>query len=489
MVILEKSIIAKALVALVLVGLLAGVYLAFVLRAPAEEATQAAAPPQPTQPTGGNVYYVSPNGSDSNPGTFEQPWASPGYASKQLKPGDTLVILGGRYVLSQYYDDMITPPSGTPDAWIVIKGEEGNTPVLAGRNNLLAAIDLSNVSYVKIENLEITSDNGALFREGVNALGGPVSNVILKDLHIHHVDEMGMDIADAQNLQIINCNIHHCGFGCIGGPAGSHGGWKNVVITGCTLSYSGHYYQGGPGPSPYDRPDGFGIEPSEGPIEISYTLVEHNRGDGIDSKAANTYVHHCVVANNFADGIKLWGDGSKIENCLVYGRGDGDPTITPWAAVVIDCETSGASFEIINVTVHDYLGGNYPVYVQYGSSVPISLTVRNTIIAGNDSPIYFEKCVSLTFDHNLVYIPNSDVQVIANGRTYSAAQLAELGASNIYGDPLFASPAWGAKGDYTLLPGSPAVDAGTSEGAPTTDLAGNTRPMGQGWDLGAYECA
>jgi len=73
----------------------------------------------------GNVYYVSPKGSNSNPGTLEKPWATPGYVSKQLKPGDTLIILDGKYVLSEYYEDMITPPSGTVDKWITIKGEAG----------------------------------------------------------------------------------------------------------------------------------------------------------------------------------------------------------------------------------------------------------------------------------------------------------------------------------------------------------------------------
>ncbi len=41
--------------------------------------------------------------------------------------------------------------------------------------------------------------------------------------------------------------------------------------------------------------------------------------------------------------------------------------------------------------------------------------------------------------------------------------------------------------DYRLFPGSAAVDAGTAAGAPASDLAGNPRPAGAGWDIGAYE--
>jgi len=439
---------------------------------------------------GGNIYYVSPDGSDSNPGTRDKPWATPGYASRQLKPGDTLIILGGRYSLSQYDDDIIIPPSGAPNAWIRIKGEEGNRPVLAGSENLITAIDLSGKSYIRIENLEITSDNGALFRDGIEALGGPVSHVILKDLYIHHVDEFGINIADANDLQIINCSITYCGFGSIGGPSGQQGGWRNVVIRGCYLAYAGHYYQGGLGPGPYDRPDGFGIEPSLGPIEISYTLVEHNRGDGIDSKAENTHIYNCIIANNFADGVKLWGDGSKIENCLIYGRGDGNTETTPWSPIVISSEKRNSRFEIISVTVDDFVGNNYLMHVQYDyPTTPTKLVVRNTIFCGRgpDSPIFIAGSVDLTMEHNLFYMPNSAFVLVYGDATYDSSQIRQLGVGNIYGDPLFVSPAFGTTGDYHLQPGSPAIDTGTSEGVPNFDLDGGRRPVGSGYDIGAYE--
>ena len=101
----------------------------------------------------GKTYYVSPHGENTNSGTSREPWATPGYGSRKLKPGDTLVILGGRYVLRRFDEDIIKPPSGNAGAWVFIKGEKGNRPVLAGRDNLMMAIDLSGTSYVSIENL------------------------------------------------------------------------------------------------------------------------------------------------------------------------------------------------------------------------------------------------------------------------------------------------------------------------------------------------
>jgi len=176
-----------------------------------------------------------------------------------------------------------------------------------------------------------------------------------------------MNIQDVDDLQIIDCRIEYAGFGALGGPAGEHGGWRRVTIRGANLSWSGHYYQGGDGSNrPYDRPDGFGIEPCEGPILIEETIAEHNYGDGLDSKASNTTIRRAVVANNSCDGVKLWGNNSRIENTLIYGRGDGNPEPSPWAAIVIDqVEQANARFEIVNVTVDDYLGKNYLMYVQY----------------------------------------------------------------------------------------------------------------------------
>jgi len=72
---------------------------------------------------------------------------------------------------------------------------------------------------------------------------------------------------------------------------------------------------------------------------------------------------------------------------------------------------------------------------------------------------------------------------------YSSDDIADgqLGAGNICENPLFITPAWGSVGNYHLQLGSPAIDQGTSEGTLSTDLEGNPRPFGAGFDIGAYE--
>ena len=60
-----------------------------------------------------------------------------------------------------------------------------------------------------------------------------------------------------------------------------------------------------------------------------------------------------------------------------------------------------------------------------------------------------------------------------------------LGTEAITGNPMFVDP---QSGDFSLLPKSPAIDAGT-ELPLSTDFAGKPRPAGRGYDAGALEFA
>jgi hypothetical protein len=464
------------------------------MSAPGPTAERAPTLSSPSSASTGAVYYVGPGGDDSNPGTREAPWATPGYGSRRLRPGDTLIILGGRYTLSEYDADIVTPPSGNADQWVTIQGQEGTRPVLVGRDDLAMAINLSGASYVRVKNLEITHDDTAkgeavYFRDGVYIIDSPASHIVLDNLYIHHLDEFGVDIRDIDGLQVSDCRIEYCGFGAMGGPEAEHGGWRNVGIYRSRLSYSGHYYQGGDGTNrPYDRPDGFGVEPSDGPIEIVDTIAEHNYGDGLDSKVRNTTILRCIVANNSCDGVKLWGGGSRLENTLIYGRGDGSAELTPWAAVVIGTEDANARFDLVNVTVDDTLGNNYIMHVQYDTpDIPVNLTLQNVIFrgVGPSSHVFVGEASHLIARHNLFWLPESEA-VLEHGATlYTAASIGVLGPGNVYADPRLVAPACGSDGDYHPQPGSPAINAGLSEGAPPDDLDGLVRDLAP--DIGAYE--
>lgn len=449
----------------------------------------------------GRAFYVSPQGENSNTGTREKPFATPGYGSRKLRAGDTLVILPGTYVLSHYDDDIIKPQaSGNMEGWIIIRGEKDKNnkrPVLKGKDNLLAAIELGGRKFIQIEGLEITSEvdipySGGL-REGIDAggSGGAVSDILIRDVEIYHVEEGAINFSgDMENVTLENFSIHHTGGTGIGAPSPEGAsGWKNVVIKNGTVGYAGYFYQGKEQASPWDRPDGIGMEESEGPVEIAHCVFEHNRGDGVDMKSKKSTVHHTLIANNMADSLKFWGDGSRAENVLIYGDGDGNPENGPWASIVIETEKPG-KFEFVNVTVDENeTRENYPVYMQIDGKVPITVLMRNCIIAHGYSEIFMGNSVTLTAEYNLFYRNGAlDEAVIhVNGKDYFPEDVPFFGEGNISKEPFFVKRAWGSAGDYHLQNNSPAKNSGTTENAPITDLENKERPAGGSIDMGAYE--
>jgi hypothetical protein len=88
---------------------------------------------------------------------------------------------------------------------------------------------------------------------------------------------------------------------------------------------------------------------------------------------------------------------------------------------------------------------------------------------------------------NCILWGNSDGLSVFNGTagvSYSIVQGGYSGEGNLNADPFFVGA---ATGNLRLQACSPAIDAGTSSGAPSNDFDGNPRPFGAGIDMGAYE--
>src|SRR5262249_5697378 len=77
----------------------------------------------------------------------------------------------------------------------------------------------------------------------------------------------------------------------------------------------------------------------------------------------------------------------------------------------------------------------------------------------------------------------------STGSNDLTALAGNFGGTSSAADPLLA--ALGSYGGptqtFALLPGSPAIDAGTGSGAPATDQRGISRPQGAAVDVGAFE--
>ncbi len=119
---------------------------------------------------------------------------------------------------------------------------------------------------------------------------------------------------------------------------------------------------------------------------------------------------------------------------------------------------------LVNNTVANNAAGAGGEGIWVGSYVSLELT--NNLIAGHTVGITntIPASSTITADTNIVW---DDADPIA-------------GTNAIHSDPLLTT-------DYHLRPGSPAVDAGQPIPWLMTDLEGNPRPQGSGYDLGAFE--
>ena len=126
----------------------------------------------------------------------------------------------------------------------------------------------------------------------------------------------------------------------------------------------------------------------------------------------------------------------------------------------------GTVATIVNNTIADNSGDGIATNVYYTGGPAGDATIYNCIIWGNQQTL-----VNLT-------------------ATYSNTDGADIGEGNVHGYPDFEDP---VNGNYRIVLGSPAIDAGRNEGAPSSDREGNLRPVdgnGDGKatvDIGASE--
>lgn len=128
--------------------------------------------------------------------------------------------------------------------------------------------------------------------------------------------------------------------------------------------------------------------------------------------------------------------------------------------------------QVINNTL---VGNRAAIHVD--GRVPTGLQVfRNNLIVGNQIglEVVFGSGYP-TWQNNLVY---------ENGANYVGIPDQTGPNGNRSADPLFANR---LGRDLHLTLGSPAVDMGSATGAPATDFDGVLRPIGGGFDIGAFE--
>jgi hypothetical protein len=198
---------------------------------------------------------------------------------------------------------------------------------------------------------------------------------------------------------------------------------------------------------------------------------------------------NCTFTNNYSffngGAMRVFADAT-ITNCTFSGNRVSDFFQIGFAASFGAAIDSGnRKLTITNSTFTGNSGGlgnAHTIIVSFGS-----LILTNSIVAGNPDG-------DILLDMNTLDNPATSLKFNLIGDGEGSGLMSSING-NIVGteaapiNPLLAS--LGSYGGNTqalaLLPGSPAINAGTASGAPTTDQRGIARPQQATVDIGAFE--
>jgi uncharacterized repeat protein (TIGR02059 family) len=237
--------------------------------------------------TSAKTYYVAPTGgSDLNPGTITQPWATWQRAFDVAQAGDTVFFRGGVWYLKPGQTVDLMNKDGAPGKYIHFFNYPGEVPILDGSQIIPTKpasgqftysggpyIDGSNYIHWKgltIRNFKMVYDR--VFVQGIVATNSNFQ--IFENITVHNIEGRGIYYSPwyaPDSTYFINVDVHDCGDIL---PLNDElGGWG----------------------------DGWNAGVEKG----SYMLF-----DG------------CRAWNNSDDGFNIWGAGLiEMKNCWSFGNG------------------------------------------------------------------------------------------------------------------------------------------------------------------------
>ena len=231
-------------------------------------ASAASAAPRTPVAADGRILYVAPNGSDANPGSYAEPFATLEAAMNAMNPGDLLYVRGGLY-RSAGTGRGISQKKGAADKWFTVLNYPGETPVFDGEWYGDATIGMlfDNCAYWHIEGLEFRNytQDAVYLRNGCNHF--EIVNMKLHDVTslVHGASAYdGIVVIGSTNVLIEGCEIWNIGYARDLGSMLDHGvyvstGSSNVTVRGC-------YF--------HEIPSGSGVQFNHEPVHDG--LVENN---------------------------------------------------------------------------------------------------------------------------------------------------------------------------------------------------------------------
>jgi hypothetical protein len=486
------------------------------------------------------IYYVAPNGSDTNPGTFAEPFATIAKASSVVAPGNTVYVRAGTY-----NEQVAIMASGTSNARITFAAYPGEAPIIDGSGLL---IDKDH-ALVQI---------GEPTNEDTGPLGDTGNYVALSGFTIQRSSGRGIAIT-GDYVHINNNKVMQVQYaGIIGRQTNSSQFASNEVWDTARINAAHTNAKGG-------WPAALTVWESSN-IAITGNLVHNNHGEGISAwqGASRVYITRNKVYDNW--GVNIYLDTvskSVIEQNVVYEtnttyipRFEGGKENALWRELavgiavadekLITSPTTGTQVCGLeettirnNIVINARSGLSFYPYVSCSSLKNLRFE-NNTIVDSWDygvrvvaTPTITSTHTGSSFSNNIFYTrpPTPTSAGIENGMAMrfdkpgdtrfennlwytssgvSSGRFAWNGASanfnewqsasnpnvknNLWTDPLLANrSAFTAEGQQ-LTSSSPAIDAGLASSA-AVDYWAAPRPAdgtGDGtaaWDIGAHEYA
>jgi parallel beta-helix repeat protein len=423
-------------------------------------------PPLTITPSEISYYVNTAVGLDTNPGTQTLPWRTIQKAATTAPIGSTITVLAGNYaervnisraITLQGQGQVVTQGFTVQADFVTIDGFEisnksldttnGWGIYLTGNNNMIANNYIHDTTwggimlFASIANPSLSNSN------------------IVQGNRIVHVGEIGIDVRGRNNV---------IGYNDISGVM-QYPAWLTNPPTwadadGIHFHGSGHIIRGN-----YIH-------------DILYTVPE-NIDPHIDcfqtfaSSPSQEPASNILFEQNRCDNARVQTTGEVGKGFMIAGASNitiRNNIIKAYAG--INAGAGSNQLTILNNTIIGNLSLPItfdPVGLDF-TNVPVSVVKNNIFYNMPGHSIYLQDTISqngMTSGKNIMY--RSDGKALWTTNTYS--HINDLWGIN----PLLTV-------DYHLLPSSPAIDVGYVVPV-SNDFDGNLRPLGAGYDIGAFE--
>jgi len=417
-----------------------------------------------------NAIYVSTTGNDTTgDGTTTNPYRTIQKGADVATAGKTVYVRGGTYS-----ETVTLTKTGTPGNMITFKNFPGEKPIIDNNKTNRGFYLDGDSSYIRIEGFEIKNCYPAAITTNSYAYhSNPHTGVEIVNNDIHDTDGPSPGGAFSIKFQeSTNCLVKDNKIGRANYEAATdttHPSGKGVDLSRVCTNFIIE------GNEIYDVEDGIWIDSTE-----TNNIIQNNYFHDIDA-----------ISPAHADAIQMYASDNEVSNNLFIGNPGKDGSHLGIYVQVDRLKLIGNVFsgggnyhvrmggEDLTVMNNVFANGQYGIRIydtrdaSWASHAgDPSGVFKNNIFYGDSWDPYQNQFFDV--DYNLFYVPGGTPTT--HNQTHS-----------IWADPKFVdinNSDYLAR-DFHLQATSPAINAGTSDGAPDKDKDGNPRVGAV--DIGAYE--